>query len=172
MESRRLPTLSKSSTDRCPSSTSTTGRGQASAFPYPKTKVKTKGTPQPPTSTTTPATPGTATVDTQPSFPVDARALNVFRALFFNPDITSTPGEVSWTDFLHAMKTTGFAIQTMYGSVWQFQPQRLDVETPIQFHGPHPTGKIAFWVARRIGRRLQRAYGWGEGGFVLRAKEE
>ncbi|KAM0426356.1 hypothetical protein ACHAPT_008397 [Fusarium lateritium] len=59
-----------------------------------KTKVKTRAaanrsseqeevTPEPTTSE-----------EMQPSFQVDQRALKVFRTLFFNPEVTSTPGEV------------------------------------------------------------------------------
>jgi hypothetical protein len=156
-------------------------------------KIKTTGIPNPPISSA-PTAQASATVTPQTlspnpqhaTIPVDARALKVFRALFHNPDMNSTPGEVAWTDFLHAMTATGFVVQKLYGSVWQFQPQGLMPTTKtttktttthnaanlkaIQFHEPHPKGKIPFWVARRYGRRLQRAYGWGGGLFVLREK--
>jgi hypothetical protein len=136
--------------------------------PTPRTKLKTKGTPNPPTVQNTAPEPILNPTDQQPTLPVDARALKVFRVLFFNPDVTSTPGEVAWTDFLHAMASTGFVAEKLYGSVWQFQPTRLDVDKAIQFHEPHPKGKIPFWIARRHGRRLWRAYGWVGGMFVLR----
>ncbi|KAH8804452.1 hypothetical protein F5884DRAFT_796055 [Xylogone sp. PMI_703] len=106
--------------------------------------------------------------DPQPSFHVDARALKVFRALFFNPTMTTRPGEVPWSDFLHAMSSTGFVVQKLYGSVWQFRPTKLDVDRSIQFHEPHPHPKISFTSARRFGRRLNRAYGWFGGMFVLK----
>jgi hypothetical protein len=54
-----------------------------------------------------------------------------------------------------------------YGSVWTFSPTKLKVETSINFHEPHPNGKIPFTVARRHGRRLNRSYGWHGGMFVL-----
>ncbi|KAJ5093710.1 hypothetical protein N7456_009571 [Penicillium angulare] len=57
-------------------------------------------------------------VDGQRSFPVDARALKVFRALFHNPAGTSTPGEVSWHDFLHAMTSVGFTATELHGVAW------------------------------------------------------
>ncbi|KAK4138431.1 hypothetical protein BT67DRAFT_412777 [Trichocladium antarcticum] len=134
--------------------------------PTPRAKVKTKGTPNPPAETAAPELiPNPA--DQQPTLAVDGRALKVFRVLFFNPEVTSTPGEVAWTDFLHAMAATGFVAEKLYGSVWQFQPTRLDVDKAIQFHEPHPKGKIPFWTARRHGRRLWRAYGWVGGMFVL-----
>jgi hypothetical protein len=65
------------------------------------------------------------------------------------------------------MGSTGFAAQKLYGSIWQFTPTKLDVERSIQFHEPHPAVKIRFQVARRMGRRLTRAYGWHGGMFEL-----
>ncbi|KAF5712602.1 SET domain-containing protein [Fusarium mundagurra] len=129
-----------------------------------KTKVKTKGDPTEP-ATTQEATPPAdeaepATEATQPTFAVDAKALKVFRTLFFDPEVTSTPGLIPWNDFLYAMAATGFEIEKLYGSVWQFTPTKLDVARGIHFHEPHPMGKIPFETARRHGRRLARAYGW------------
>ncbi|KAK9239237.1 hypothetical protein V1525DRAFT_56644 [Lipomyces kononenkoae] len=131
-------------------------------------KTKTRGTPQ--------KAPSPITVDGSinpdpPSIyiPVDARALKTFRTIFFNPTVTSTPGEVSWNDFLHAMTSTGlFAAEKLYGSVWQFW--KLDENCRIQFHEPHPRGKIPFTTARRHGRRLNRAFGWIGEMFVLKEK--
>ncbi|KAH6659289.1 hypothetical protein BKA67DRAFT_589404 [Truncatella angustata] len=108
--------------------------------------------------------------DSQPTFAVDARALKVFRIIFFDPAANTTAGEVVWKDFLHAMDSTGFSAQKLYGSVWHFQPTKLDVERSIQFHEPHPHPKIPFLVARRHGRRLNRAYGWLGSMFVLKEK--
>lgn len=136
----------------------------------PKTKTKTRGTAKLPSPATVDQGPldDSNPVDPQPTLPVDARALKVFRTLFFNPSPTAMPGEVSWNDFLHALTSTGFAAEKLYGSVWQFRPTALDVERSIQFHQPHPSGKIPFRVARRHGRRLNRAYGWFGSMFVLR----
>ncbi|PHH92870.1 hypothetical protein CDD83_4013 [Cordyceps sp. RAO-2017] len=106
--------------------------------------------------------------DAQPPFTADARALKVFRVLFFDASANTTPGEVGWNDFLHALQTTGFAAQKLYGSVWHFQPTGPGVERSIQFHEPHPRPKIPFLVARRYGRRLGRAYGWHAGMFLPR----
>ncbi|KAE8309788.1 hypothetical protein BDV41DRAFT_567103 [Aspergillus transmontanensis] len=113
-------------------------------IPQPKTKVKTRGTSHPVGKPE--ALPQPDPVDRQPTFSVDARALKVFRAVFFNPATTSTP--------------VGFTAMKLYGSVWQFRPTRLDVERNILFHEPHPQGKLPFKTARRYGRRLSRAYGW------------
>lgn len=65
------------------------------------------------------------------------------------------------------MGATGFAPQKPYGCIWQFTPTKLDVERSIQFHEPHPNVKIRFAVARRMGRRLTRAYGWNSSMFDL-----
>ena len=89
----------------------------------------------------------------------------------FTPSLTATPGEIPWPDFLHAMVSTGFRPEKLYGSVWQLSPAGLDVERAIQFHEPHPSGKIPFLIARRHGRRLNRAYGWEGGMFVLAEKD-
>lgn len=128
-------------------------------------RTKTRGTP---TETAAPAEPeanANAPV-TLPTFNLDARALKVFRTLFYTPSISATPGEVSWVDFLHAMVATGFRPEKLYGSVWQFSPSAQIAERSIQFHEPHPVGKLSYRVTRRIGRRLNRAYGWEGKMFV------
>ncbi|OIW23248.1 hypothetical protein CONLIGDRAFT_657846 [Coniochaeta ligniaria NRRL 30616] len=108
------------------------------------------------------STPLTTPPDPQPTFPLDPRALKVFRTLFFNPALTSSPGEIPWKDFLHAMASTGFAAQKLYGSVWQFRPTGLDVERPIF---------LPMVVARRYGRRLNRGYGWVGGREAVPKRE-
>jgi hypothetical protein len=103
----------------------------------------------------------------QPTFTVSTRAFKVFSTLFHNPAEPNQPGELPWADFLHAMAQTGFDVEKLYGSVWQFTPTKLDVERSIQFHEPHPLGKIPYRTARRHGRRLNRAYGWTGEMFAL-----
>jgi hypothetical protein len=93
--------------------------------------------------------------------------MKVFSTLFYIPNVTDQPGEIAWRDSLYAMASTGFAPQILYVSIWQFTPRNLDVERSIQFHEPHPGTKLLFTWARRIGRRLFRAYGWHGGMFVL-----
>ena len=88
-------------------------------------------------------------LDPQPHFELDQRALKVFKTLFHQQSVSATPGEVAWKDFLHAMVSTGFIPEKLYGSAWQFQPTRLDVERSIMFHEPHPTGSCV--VAIRLG---------------------
>ena len=131
----------------------------------PTSKIKTRGTASTAKANPT-AEPRLIPNEPQPTFAVDNRALKVFRTLFFTPSVTAMPGEVAWTDFVHAMASTGFAAEKLYGSVWHFTPTTLDVERSIQFHEPHPAGKIPFRIARRHGRRLNRAYGWNGGMFV------
>lgn len=130
----------------------------------PKTKVKTRGKARPltpPTEAEVLSQP--SPIDPQSSFPADARALKVFRTVFFNPAATSTPGAVPWNDFLHAMTSVGFRVMKLYGSVWQFQPTMLDVERNIQFHEPHPRpsageialhGRSSIWATVEPGIRL------------------
>ncbi|KAL6853213.1 hypothetical protein J3F83DRAFT_756200 [Trichoderma novae-zelandiae] len=141
-----------------------------SAYTTPaRPKVKTRGTADRQTESSQSAEPTheEEVEAPKPCIKVDSRAFKVFRTLFFNSDITSTPGEVPWNDFVHALTSVGFAAQKLYGSVWQFSPSGLDVEASIQFHEPHPRGKIPFMTARRHGRRLARNYGWAGDMFVL-----
>lgn len=142
----------------------TIDRGSRTAK-LPTAKAKTRGVPALSATATETFSSGDQP-DTHPTFQLDARALKVFRTLFYTPSLTATPGEVSWTDFLHAMVSAGFKPEKLYGSVWQFRPTKLDVERSIQFHEPHPSGKLPYKTARRFGRRLNRAYGWGGEMFV------
>ncbi|KAI2618753.1 hypothetical protein GGR54DRAFT_604445 [Hypoxylon sp. NC1633] len=150
--------------------TASSARAEALTSRAGKIKVKRRGVLGPESTSENdiaPSAPGSL-ADTQPTFKVDSRALKVFRIVFFDPAANTTAGEVAWRDFLHAMDSTGFTAQKLYGSVWHFQPAKLDVERSIQFHEPHPRGKIPFLVARRHGRRLSRAYGWYGTMFVLK----
>lgn len=130
-----------------------------------KTKVKTRGIPLPSNSTN-------ISEPTEPTLiKVDNRAYKTFRTLFFNPSVTSSPGEVSWNDFIHAILSTKlFTAEKLYGSAWQFQKIAGSCQSRIQFHEPHPRGKLPFVTARRYGRRLNRAFGWDGGSFVLDRK--
>ena len=142
------------------------------AIPATKAKTKTRGVAQPASLENEEKeklveTPLRLVPDKQPTFTVSKRALKVFSTLFHAPSQNDQPGEIPWADFLHAMVSTGFAPEKLYGSVWQFTPTMLDVERSIHFHEPHPSGKIPYLIARRYGRRLNRAYGWHNGIFVL-----
>uniref|UniRef100_L2GJ91 Uncharacterized protein n=1 Tax=Colletotrichum fructicola (strain Nara gc5) TaxID=1213859 RepID=L2GJ91_COLFN len=149
------------------------GEAADDAAQLPKLKKKTKGVAsQDPAETSTPTTEAATHIETSaPPIRVDARSFKVFRTLFFDPNVTSHPGQVSWKDFLHAMTGTGiFAAEKLYGSVWQFERTDGD-QSRIQFHEPHPYSKIPFVVARRIGRRLNRNYGWTGDMFVLKGTQ-
>lgn len=142
--------------------------------PREKTKTKTRGKAAPQISGSIPVEM-TEPEDHSPAhtIQVDRRAFKVFSTLFHKPSTTSKPGEVPWTEFLHAMHSAGFRIEKLYGSVWQFTPRddndgRVGAGTrSILFHEPHPHSKIPFWDARRHGRRLTRAYGWSGETFVV-----
>jgi len=139
-------------------------------LPAPKAKVKAHGVAQPVEAAPKSELLDRLKPDVQPTFRVNQRALNVFKTMFFTPSTSSKPGEITWGDFLHGMRSAGFTAEKLYGSVWQFSPTKLDVERSIQFHEPHPSGKIPFTTARRYGRRLNRAYGWHGGMFLLEEK--
>ncbi len=132
-----------------------------------KSKVKTRGTGKVVELPTEVVLEDTGLDAVGSSFTVDKRAFKVFSTLFYTPSRGSQPGEIAWTDFLHAMGSVGFGIEKLYGSVWQFTPSNLDAGSSIQFHEPHPSGKMPFRTARRNGRRLLRAYGWHAGMFRL-----
>ncbi|KAF7674406.1 hypothetical protein GT037_007166 [Alternaria burnsii] len=90
----------------------------------PAVKPKTRGNaPQ----SAEPTAPATATQDIQPQpiFMVDKRAHKVFKSLFHSPYNTDLPGEVLWSDFLHAMVLIGFSAEKIHGSAWNFTPNTL-----------------------------------------------
>ncbi|KAL1591721.1 hypothetical protein SLS60_011720 [Paraconiothyrium brasiliense] len=130
-------------------------------------KPKTKGIAAPNTTIHPPEAPPETQKPTVTS--VDKRAYKVFRTIFHSPNNPDTPGEIPWTDFLHAMVSAGFSAEKLYGSAWSFTPKTssVDVERSIQFHEPHPISKIPYLFARRYGRRLTRAYGWNGETFRL-----
>lgn len=141
--------------------------------PREKSKIKTRGIAalQPPDAAQGQATEQEDQRAAQ-TIQVDQRALKVFSTLFHTPSSTSQPGDVPWTEFLHAMRSAGFGMESLQGSAWQFTP-RDDIDSgigpgkrSILFHEPHPTHRIPFWDARRHGRRLARAYGWSGETFV------
>lgn len=148
-----------------------TGKTPGSIPVIKKDKIKTRGeasTTTEVTETSNPTARDTVTKQKRTVFAVDKRALKVFGTLFFTPSASDqTPaGETAWIEFLHAMRSVGFLIEKLYGSVWQFQPTKLDVERGICFHEPHPGTKHPFTTMRRYGRRLTRAYGWEGDMFV------
>lgn len=150
-------------------------KNKVQAFPTEKTKIKTRGTagPQAPALIQVQETEEEVQKQVH-TIHVDRRALNVFSTLFHTRSSTSNPGEVPWTEFLHAMRSAGFGMEKLQGSAWQFTPN-VDNDSgmsagtrSIMFHEPHPHSRIPFWDARRHGRRLTRAYGWSGETFVAK----
>ncbi|CAH0027946.1 unnamed protein product [Clonostachys rhizophaga] len=96
---------------------------------------------------------------------VNARALRVFRTLFFDPDAHSEARELSWKDFAYAMTYKGlYSIEPVGGSIWRFTNQTTG--NAMLFHKPHdPT--YAPHEVRRIAGRLQRRLGWHAKAFVI-----
>jgi hypothetical protein len=138
----------------------------------PQEKIKTRGTPQP-NSLEQPGPLAGVQPAPYPQFRVSARALKVFRVLFFNPlaEGANPPGEIPWKEFLVAMVEIGFAPDKHFGSVWQFHPTAngcatANITRGINFDEPHPRPKLSYQYARINGRRLNRAFGWEGGMFV------
>ncbi|KAI5199735.1 hypothetical protein E4T39_06108 [Aureobasidium subglaciale] len=114
---------------------------------------------------------------------VDKRTKKTFSTLFFVPSTHDTPADTTWTDFVHAMLSCNFSVEKLYGSIWHFTPPadlkteteagkvegKANVESKqsIQFHAPWGEDKIRYYVARLMGRRLKRAYGWSAETFVV-----
>lgn len=132
----------------------------------PKQKTKTRGTPR--VGSKTPkegqGEPDLSTQD--PLFTVGKRGYKVFSTLFFDVSHSEPPGELAWSDFLSAMASVGFSVQSLDGSAWVFAPLNDLFHRSIIFHEPHPSSKIPFRTARRFGRRLERAFGWTAATFA------
>ncbi|TKX27448.1 hypothetical protein C1H76_0285 [Elsinoe australis] len=138
-----------------------------------KSKEKTRGVPRSPKADYQPSAEGDdspqSEQQTQTKITVDKKAYKVFSTLFHDPASSSQPGEIPWLQFCHAMRSAGFNAEKLYGSVWSFQPVDPGSKSGINFHEPHPSGKLPFREARRYGRRLGRRYGWHIGTFELAA---
>ncbi len=137
--------------------------------PPAKTKTKTRGTPMKAVEKEN-EQQGSQLTETEdrrsPLLRLDKRAYKVFSAIFRLSTKDGVPGEMAWTDFVHAMVSLGFAVQSLDGSASIFSPADGRLGRSIIFHEPHPTSKIPYLVAKRIGRRLNRAYGWTAENFV------
>jgi hypothetical protein len=143
-----------------------------------KVKRKTKGKAQDDTGPPAPAPPAAANDDheDQPSpISIPRRTFRVMSVLLPSPsNISQTPRGVSWDEFLHAMSTIGLVPEKLYGSVWIFKPLPpgeglIDLKRSIQFHEPKDVrrrNKIDLKMARSLGDRLKRAFGWNGDTFV------
>lgn len=138
-------------------------------FPPTKTKPKTRGTPTKAVENEK-AQQDSRLTETEdrgcPLFRLDKRAYKVFSTIFRLSTKDGVPGEMPWTDFVHAMVSLGFAVQSLDGSASIFSPADGRLGRSIIFHEPHPTSKIPYLVAKRVGRRLNRAFGWTAESFV------
>jgi hypothetical protein len=94
-------------------------------------------------------------------FTLSENIYEVFRALFHLPGEKDQPPKLEWLPFVNALVHLGFTAEHMQGSQWQFNPlPRLNLTRGISFHQPHPRNEVPLEMARRFGRRLNRAYGW------------
>lgn len=109
--------------------------------------------------------------DQHPSFAVDARALKVFKLLFYTPSVSATPGDLPWADFLHGMISVGLVPEKLPTSGWLFSLNKPDEKISIQFHEPWPSGRLPYKTVRLYGRRLYRAFGWTRAMFVPTKKD-
>lgn len=98
--------------------------------------------------------------DWRPKFKVSKRGFKIFSTLFYTPSAADAPGEIPWSEFLSAMASVGFSLKKLDGSAWLFAPVDDIFSRSIIFHEPHPSSRIPFKIARRFGRRLERAFGW------------
>jgi hypothetical protein len=135
----------------------------------PKTKVKTRGIPLALRPAITKEPSPAPLIHTTNIISVSNRAYAIFSVLFHDPynNNKQLPGEIAWTDFLHALSSAGFSIEKQTGSAWLFVPAPTIGPSPIIFHEPHPSSKIPIHIARRHGRRLTRTYGWNSDTFVV-----
>jgi hypothetical protein len=96
-----------------------------------------------------------------PEFEVDRKLWTVFQAMFHIPGENEQPGTLRWNAVVSALVHLGFAAQHMHGSQWQFTPSpALNLTRGISFYEPHPGDEVPVELARKYGRRLNRAYGW------------
>ncbi|CAF9921572.1 hypothetical protein IMSHALPRED_005207 [Imshaugia aleurites] len=132
-----------------------------------KTKTRGQARESPPADVAT-ENAVTAADDMGQKFTVSKRGLKVITTLFHtsSEEAEAPPGEIAWSDFLSTMASVGFSVKKLDGSAWLFAPAEADLfRRSIIFHEPHPESKMSFTVARRYGRRLERAYGWSRESF-------
>lgn len=64
--------------------------------------------------------------------------------------------KVPWTDFVSAMKAAGFSVKECHGSARRF----VLGSRPIIFHKPHPDPNLENNELLRMGKRMNRRFGW------------
>ncbi|XXH06128.1 hypothetical protein Hte_012573 [Hypoxylon texense] len=96
---------------------------------------------------------------------VDKRTSKVVSALWVVEGGSQVPGQIPWTEFLHAMYRIGFGVEKLPASIWQFTPGptivgHLTAARPIIFHQPHPETSHSLLIMRRVGKRLEKSMAW------------
>ncbi|KAF7880357.1 uncharacterized protein EAF02_007203 [Botrytis sinoallii] len=162
-KSFQAPTMPQFSTDEL-----------ISSFVAPREKIKPK-TGGEPTSSASIVEDTSEALTFKPKeriYKLKARALKVFKVLFFQPSESNIPGDLPWTEFKYAMGAMGFSVHKLDGLACEFTPpstEEYEGRHGIQVHEPHSPGstaKIPFQLARSMGRRLSYTYGWNGGMFV------
>jgi len=108
----------------------------------------------------------------QVTIPVKPTTLRIF-SMMFSSAAEAGAKLVNWDDFVLAMQDAGFSSRQTTGSEVVFQPEEGNQwgwAGRINFHKPHPAGKIDRVLLRAMGRRMRRWYGWEEWVFVVREK--
>ena len=134
----------------------------------PRTKQKTTGIPdaarsRKPNEMTPSLETGTESEEkVQHKIKVSARAMVVFDTMIHTRRHEVQKGELEWKEILHALTSAGFAAEKLYGSAWQFTPDREKVGNygNISLHEPHPDPKVPFHMARAMGKRFSRKFDW------------
>ncbi len=135
-------------------------------IPEVRSKEKTRGIPNETKIEIDTERPNAPTAEQPSKFAVSKRGFKVFSTMFYTPSQEEPPGEIPWSEFLSAMASIGFSVKSLDGSAWIFAPTTDLFGRSIIFHEPHPYNKIPYRMARRYGRRLERAYGWTGDTFV------
>ncbi|TVY32367.1 hypothetical protein LOCC1_G008893 [Lachnellula occidentalis] len=142
----------------------------------PKAKAKTRAEEPVPDVSPLALAPEQQAPQQQLSIPVKATTLRILSMMFSSTadaDTDAIGKLVNWDDFVLAMQDAGFTSRQTTGSEVVFQPAESNQwgwGGRINFHKPHPVGKIDRVLLRAMGRRMGRWYGWGEGVFVVREK--
>lgn len=125
-----------------------------------KTKEKTRGAPGNPEAE--PEQERDPSPEATQVFTVNKTDHRIFKMLFHMPEDNATPiKKTTWRAFCTALTNLGFSAEHLPGSAWQFEPPaHLGLGRGISFHEPHPSDEIHLDMARKLGRRLNRAYGW------------
>lgn len=115
----------------------------------PKKKEKTKGIARPKGHPGDNAPEGEAHSEIPVVFKLKQKDYDTFSILFYTPGQANLPGELPWTDFLHALMAVGLAPQKLFGSVWNFSPTNGDIGRSIIVSTPFTNWRttVTDWVS-------------------------